>query len=573
VSGDGRPAEPGAEPSPAIPLIAALLLAAVQLSLLWSAELLPFVDLPQHVAQASLLAHQDHPSVTALYEVRLFPQVNVLYLLLAAPLMRVLDDLMVVRLLLVVYVVGLGAAAWALTRALRTSSWNVLLALLFTVHFALMYGFMSYCLGLPILLWLLARLAGAGRPAGYAARPAAGGQVRSVLVDAVVWLLLALAHVLLWLFAIGALLLRGFFAHHRRPPSLARLAATLPSTMLVVGWAVTSRADLDRLLDREAAAAAGATVTGGAGATVNGGAGTMVNGGADTTAAGLEYVWHGVAAKLGAVGWSLTVASWPGTVEWLVLAGVAAAIIVARVADRVAPEDAVAAATRAARRWMIAVALWAVVLYAVLPSSISDRQAATYGLFLLYQRVLIIAPLVVITTLRWPRATRWRALAIALVAVAHLATAWNLDRMLVRVGTDAAGLDASLAAMPPGKIVKSLIYTPFPDRLRFPAFLHVVSYYQARTLGEVDQSFALLPVAPVHYRDPRRPHLSRQDEQMYPEAFDWRRVLDYDYVLIHDRAGEWERCYARVPLPRRYERPGWLVLDVESARAALDGER
>ena len=33
------------------------------------------------------------------------------------------------------------------------------LVLLFTVHFALMYGFMSYCLGLPILLWLLARLA------------------------------------------------------------------------------------------------------------------------------------------------------------------------------------------------------------------------------------------------------------------------------------------------------------------------------------------------------------------------------------------------------------------------------
>src|SRR5262249_62178727 len=66
--------------------------ALVQWLVLARAPFLPFVDLPQHVAQAQLLLHRSDPSVAALYEVRLVPQVNVLGLCILAPLQALFSE-------------------------------------------------------------------------------------------------------------------------------------------------------------------------------------------------------------------------------------------------------------------------------------------------------------------------------------------------------------------------------------------------------------------------------------------------------------------------------------------------
>ena len=310
-----------------------------------------------------------------------------------------------------------------------------------------------------------------------------------------------------------------------------------------------------------------------------------------------NVLWDDVPTKLSELGRALLVARVPGTWEWIVLGVVvvgAAALWLAEIRPRRAfgrsrpdaavdaapglsparqaagaPDRASAAAPSddpGAQRvlsWVRLLALLALVLYAVLPYSIYARDLVTYGLFILYLRFLVLAPLLLLPTLRGPRRPKTRAALAILVCALHVLLAWDWHRLLAAARDDAAGLDGAVASIPPGKIVKSLIYTPYPTGARFEAFLHAASYYQARALGEVDQSFALLPVEPVHYRQPLRPYLSRNDEHLDPAHFDWSQVGRYDFVLIYDRGGTWQQAYAPALPAAVYRNNGWLVVDVQ----------
>jgi hypothetical protein len=217
-------------------------------------------------------------------------------------------------------------------------------------------------------------------------------------------------------------------------------------------------------------------------------------------------------------------------------------------------------------------ALLAAAAYAVLPYGIHDADAVTQGLFVLYQRFLVLAPLLLLPALPWPARGRERAgLAIAVCGL-HLLLATSWSAALRRTAAEARGLDAAVAAMPPGARLKSLIYTMYPSRWRYEAFLHAASYYQARRLGEVDQSFALLPLAPVHYRDPRRPYLSRHDEHMVPESFDWQQAARWDFVLIYDRDGTALPGYARWADEPVLQGNGWILVDTKRMPAGIRSE-
>jgi hypothetical protein len=488
-----------------------------------AAPFLPFVDLPQHVASARLLWNLDRPELAALYETRLFPQVNVLGLFVSAPLFAWLPEAAAARALVGLYLAGLAWALWRLTRAAKVPAWSALGGMLFALHLDWMYGFLSFCLGMPILLALWARLAQAlTAEDGAVAQPPPDW--RSLLADAALWILVVLAHALLFAFGAASLLLWIVVVRHGRRARLLRAVAALPAGV----WLVASLAASHRVLETPTSPSA---------------------------ASGVEALWEGPLTKLVDFGRSLLVASTNSWLEWTVLASVALFVVLAlrgeRRRSRAAPPG---------RRFLRWVALLAVIAYAALPYSIYDRRWVTYGLFILYQRFLVLAPLLLLPTLEWPARPRARAGLGAVAVGANLLLAIHWQALFARVGQQADGLDAAIEAIPRGAIVKSLIFTPYPDGLRFEAFLHVASYYQARRFGETDQSFALLPSSPVHYRDPARRYLSRNDEHLRPQEFDLRQAALYGAIFAYDRNGEWLRP-ASAPLPVHFGKNGWLVLE------------
>jgi len=505
--------------------VAAATIAAVAMVMypMIRATYLPFVDLPQHVALAQLLGHIGDPDISRIYTAELFLQVNVLGLLIMTPLLAVAPEGAAVLVTLALYVIGLAFAMNKLCCSIGVSRGNAIIALLFVLNFNLFYGFISFCLGIPVLILVMARLADPGTMA----------RRRAVFADAALWLLLILAHAILFVFALAALLL--WFALSSAPPAarIRRLAAATPAVLWALGWYVSGRGGLG---------------------------------------AGVSIEWHGLHEKLEGFGWSTVVSGVEGGVEWglLCAAGLMVAALLAlelRSAratprGRQKPED-----VRARMRlWVRLAALLALALYLFLPYAIVSAQFNTRGVFLLYNRFAILAPLLLIATLAWPCGARGRRILISAVLVLHVVTAWHWSGMQGRLSAESSGIDGAIEAMAPGKILKSLIYSPYSDVIDFPSYLHAGSYYQGRKLGEVDQSFALLPSTPVHYRDPVRPHLSQHDEHLSPHLFDWNKAALYDYILIYDRGGQWRQFYSSAPFERIYERNGWMVLDVKTRR-------
>jgi hypothetical protein len=455
-----------------------------------AAPFLPFVDLPQHVAAAQLLLHRGDSTIASTYEFALFPATNVLGLFVMAPLHAVLPEAAALRVFWAVY---LGALAFALSRLARAtggSEWSAALAMLGAFNYNVAYGFVSFCLGIPILVLLMSRWSERLEPSHRSSR-------RELLVEAVLWWLSALAHLLVFAFALVALGMWLLLA--RRVPRLPRLIAMLPALAWTLGCALRLRAAVAR-----------------------------------TSPGDTEVVWHGLRPHLAELGRALGVVSASGVIEWSVLAIVAALVAADWVRERRARTG------MPSRRF-------------ALPFSIYDSAHVSHGVFLLYARFLALLPLFWLPAVQ----ARGRRL-VAVVCILHVATAANWNTMLRRAGRQARGLDGAIAALDPYPRVKSLIYEPVPQGLRFEGLLHVASLHQARARGETDQSFALIPANPVRYRDPRRPYLSRQDEHLAPEQFDWRRARMYDAILLYDPKG-----IANARGPFLYDQNGWRVVAIK----------
>jgi hypothetical protein len=516
----GKPERGGADPLTITAFFAAFLLVLFPI---FRFAFVPFADLPQHVALAQLLRHIGDPEVTRLYAADLFPQVNILALLVMALLFVFVPEGLGVALIVALYVAGLAYALTRLSSALGVSRANAVLALLFALNFNLLYGFMSFCLGIPAMVLILARLA--------AVRDRAGG--RALLADTALWLILALAHALLFAFALCASFL--WLALSKISPGfrLRRLAAAVPALLLTLGWLFFGGGGEGRGMGSE-----------------------------------LKIEWHGLGEKLDGIGWSTIVARADDALGWTVLCaavGSAISLLVMEVVVRGRKPGTDSEHHRSRMRlWVRLCALMAAALYLVLPYAIVSAQFVTRGVFLLYNRYAVLAAVLLIASLAWPRSRGFRRLGLSAALVLHIALAWHWSGLLGRVSGEARGLDGAIEVMEPGGIVKSLIFTPYSDVIDFPAYLHAGSYYQARKLGETDQSFALLPSTPVHYRDPERPYLSQLDEHLAPHLFDWRRAGLYDYILIYDRGGEWAQFHSPAPFPRIYEQNGWAVLDIKN---------
>jgi hypothetical protein len=514
-----RKKENGAWGAPDGTLTTVAVIAAAGLTLfpLVRGTFLPFVDLPQHVALAQILAHMGDPTISGTFAADLFPQVNVLALLLMAPAMSVAGEEAAVLLVLALYVSGLAYSVNRLSVVLGMSRGNAVFALLFALNFNLMYGFMSFCLGIPVAVLIAARLAGAG---GKTRPPA-------VVADAALWVLLALAHALLFVLMLAAALIWLAVAVIPFCARLKRLACAIPALLLALGWYVSG----------------------------GGGLGPKPI---------LE--WHGLAEKLEGLGWSTIAGGVEGALEYAVLCGVCLFVLLMLALELKRSGRRSGGARSWAVLWIRLAAALALVLYFCLPYAIVSEQLETRGVFLLYNRFAVVAAILFIASLAWPASRGARSITIAAALVLHIMMLWNWIGLMDRVSAEAGGMGGAIEAMRPGAIVKSLIYTPYSEAVGFPIYLHAGSYYQARKMGEADQSFALLPSTPVHYRDAARPYLSHRDEHLAPHMFDWKDARLYDYILIYDRGGEWSQLYSGAPYSRVYQENGWSVLDVKNRR-------
>lgn len=143
----------------------------------------------------------------------------------------------------------------------------------------------------------------------------------------------------------------------------------------------------------------------------------------------------------------------------------------------------------AALRWLFVASL---VAYFVIPHVF---WATNY----VFERITF---LVVLTAVLWaPRATPRKDELLRLMYVSvGLGAAASFFLFMGNVGREVADLDAALSAMPKGRRVTGLVWSPKIAPTEQWSLLHTPAYYVARNGGEVAFSFTRTMSLPVHYK-------------------------------------------------------------------------
>jgi len=123
----------------------------------WLARFLPFVDLPQHLAFVNILRNFNSPATdyARTCTLQLFPQHNVLHLLICYPLSFLVGIEGANRVFLTGAIVLLPLAMLHLLRTLNVRREFVFFSFLFIYNLDLLWGFLSTALAIPLVLLLL----------------------------------------------------------------------------------------------------------------------------------------------------------------------------------------------------------------------------------------------------------------------------------------------------------------------------------------------------------------------------------------------------------------------------------
>lgn len=193
-------------------------LGVVAASTLWGPRLLPFEDLPQHLAILTDLARYEEVRQT--YSRHMFPNTNVL---LHGLVLAVGGDVdRAVRVVLSAGMVAYALAAGALAKAVGGRPIGGALAMPLAFGQPLLWGFVNFWLAWPAVLVALAGAVGGKRPATVA----------------IAALVVFLAHAQAW-----GVLLGGLFVVTALTGGARRVAlAVVPSAMLAAAWAAAAAA-------------------------------------------------------------------------------------------------------------------------------------------------------------------------------------------------------------------------------------------------------------------------------------------------------------------------------------------
>jgi hypothetical protein len=204
------------------------ILLIMHLYLIWQQSLYPFLDMPNHLAAATVLKHMGEMTnnFDVLYRVELFLKPNVFHLLFCASnLFPSVETANTVFLSL--YVLLLPLATLKVIDRLHGNSWYALFSFLFLYNFNVSFGFIGFAFAIPLLLVFLSLLLDYPGENPLFRRTTAGAFL----------VLLYFVHVLAMLFALLFFLV---YCLHFFRRSLKRffleLLPALPAAALLVAW-------------------------------------------------------------------------------------------------------------------------------------------------------------------------------------------------------------------------------------------------------------------------------------------------------------------------------------------------
>ncbi len=209
-------------------LVAITIIVCAHIVILFSARLLPLVDIPNHLAMATIL--RDYGEATNLfssfYALDLFPKPNVFFLVFCgSPLVPSVE--LGAKCLFALYMVCVPLSVLLCIRSIGGSTWFAIPACLLLYNFNLTWGFVGYTLSVPFVI-VAAWLAGDGLGAGRRAK--------EVLLAAVL-VLLFFMHALSMLLALGMVALSAAWIHRADWRRAVRACWVLvPAVALLVMW-------------------------------------------------------------------------------------------------------------------------------------------------------------------------------------------------------------------------------------------------------------------------------------------------------------------------------------------------
>ena len=469
---------------------------------LWAAKHLPFTDLPQHVAAIATLRHWFDPAWKAQqYFTLALSQTQYLLYYLAGALLAFPFGTAERANVVLLSIVGASFpfALRALLRSLRVDERLALFGAPLFWSQALLIGFFNYLAALPLLLWTLS----------LCVRQAEVPRRRTALTLAVASLALFYLHLSAFLFFAPAAVLAAWLLPTRSLLKLpARLSWMAPSALAGVLFLVKSPVVNPSSVGWTAPRAIGFEDVGAA---------------LRNLPAALLEMWNS------------------GQDDWILLALIAAAALIAWPGEREAEDPKQRLRRGIAAAWIV----WAWVLYFFFPKSIG-------WLWQLNERYAILAALLLPLLLRPLRGLRG-AVPLLLVAVIAACSGALAESKIVDFDREVGGFDALLAKAQPGRRMIGLIYDSGSNVARFSPYLHYASLYRARSGGLTSFSFAELPQSPLRYRPESAPPAKPQSWEWHPDVY--RNDIDgyyYDYVLIRGPGRIFDR-----PMPG----PQWHLID------------
>ena len=449
---------------------------------LWSADHLPFTDLPQHAAAIGTLRHWWDPSWKSreYFTLALGQTQYLLYYLVGAALAFPFGTAERANLILLSLVaVGFPFSLRALLRALRADSRLALFGCTLFWSQSLLIGFFNYVAAMPLTIGSLA----------LTLRQTESPSRRRLATLAIAATALFYLHLSAFIFfaPAAALVSVGIprLAPLREWPH--RLLWAAPVAVLSVLWLLNS---------------------------------PVVHPQSVGWRQPMSTAWEEPATALRNIPDAL-LDIWRGPQdEWCLIALLAAAAFLAW-PQRRDPEE------HPWRRGLVAVWLaLAAGLYFGFPVSIG-------WMWQLNERYALLFALLAPALLRPARGLRG-ALPLLLVAATALFAGANAGASIRAFEREVGPFESVMARAEPGRRLIGMVFEQNSRYAKFSPFLHFQAYYRARKGGVASFSFAELPQSPLRYRPETAP-------PPHPAGWEWhaysfRNDIDgayYDYVLVH----------------------------------------
>ncbi len=163
------------------------------ISIIYFQRMLPYVDLPNHMAIASIfrLIHQSGNNFSELFHFSLFPKPNIIHLLFCGfPIFESVESAN--RYFYIINVIAFPLAGLFLIKRYQGNQWFSLLFYVLIYHYSVTFGFVGYTISIPFLLFFILILDQYFRSRTYS---------RAVLL-CLLFLVLFLCHALIALFSL-----------------------------------------------------------------------------------------------------------------------------------------------------------------------------------------------------------------------------------------------------------------------------------------------------------------------------------------------------------------------------------